>query len=85
MKIETRGERNADQRGGDIRIETRRRWLRLAVYYGTPPGSRIGFWRTGGGFSGSLRGWNVRVGRRYVGPCLTVFVHTHPTAARRPA
>lgn len=75
VKIETRRERNQDQRGGDVVIQTRRRWLRLAVYLGTPPGSHIGFWRTRWG---GLRGWNLRVGKRYVGPCLTVFVHTHP-------
>ena len=78
LTVETRRERTEDQRGGDIVIRTRRRWLRLAVYYGTPPGSHIGFWRTRGGFSGSLRGWNLRVGKRYSGPCLTAFVHTKP-------
>ncbi|MEU8023688.1 hypothetical protein AB0B88_15885 [Micromonospora haikouensis] len=78
MNIRTRRENNTDQRGGDLRIETRRRWVRFALYYGTPPGSHIGFWRTRGRFSDDslLRGWNLRVGRRYLGPCLTLLVHT---------
>ncbi|MFY1595464.1 hypothetical protein [Micromonospora sp. WMMD737] len=73
MKIKARRERGVDQHGGDIVIKTTGRWLRLAVYYGTPPGSHIGFWRTR---YGTLRGWNLRLGKRYVGPCLTAFVHT---------
>jgi hypothetical protein len=76
MKIETRGERNPSQIGGDIVVTVLRRWIRFAAYYGEPPGSHIGFWRTRWG---TLSGWNLRVGRRYVGPCLTVFVHTHPS------
>ncbi|MFG2059681.1 hypothetical protein ACGFI9_37285 [Micromonospora sp. NPDC048930] len=75
LTVETRRERTEHQRGGDIVIRTRRRWLRLAVYYGTPPGSHIGFWRTKGH---GLRGWNLRLGKRYAGPCLTAFVHTKP-------
>lgn len=73
MQIKTTHERNQWQRGGDIRFRTARRWLRLAAYYGEPPGSHIGFWRTR---YGSLSGWNLRLGKRIVGPCLTVFVHT---------
>jgi len=76
LEIKTRRERNEWQRGGDIVFKTRRRWLRLALYYGDLPGSHIGFWRTRGGFSGALYGWNLRVGKRIVGPCLTMFVHT---------
>ncbi|MCX5066631.1 hypothetical protein OOJ91_12155 [Micromonospora lupini] len=82
MKIEARRERNDTQSGGDVVIRTGRRWLRLAAYYGTPPGSHIGFWRTRGGFSGGIHGWNLRVGKRYIGPCLTAFVHTRPRRAR---
>jgi hypothetical protein len=57
------------------------RWVRFAVYYGTPPGSHIGVWRT---HWGDLRGLNVRIGRRYVGPCLTAFVHTKPSRKQGP-
>lgn len=70
------GENNDDQIGGDIQITACGRWVRFAAYLGTPPGSHIGLWRTGGGYSGSLQGINLRVGRRYLGPCLTVFAHT---------
>ncbi len=48
---------------------------RTMVAYGVPPGSRIGGWITRGGFSGRLRGVNLRVGRRYVGPTLTWLAH----------
>ena len=50
-----------------------RRWVRVAAYYGSPPGSHIGFWRTR---AGTVHGWNLRIGKRYVGPCLTLLVHT---------
>jgi hypothetical protein len=63
-------------RGGDLVIEWFGRWLRFAVYVGSPPGSHIGFWRT---CVGTMRGINLRVGRRYIGPCVTVFVHTRPS------
>lgn len=82
MKIEARPKRSVEQRGGDVIIRTGRRWLRLAAYYGSPPGSHIGFWRTRGGLSGSLRGWNLRIGKRYVGPCLTAFAHTRRLTGR---
>ena len=51
------------------------RWFRLFAAYGTPPGSHIGFWRTR---YGTLSGWNLRVGKRYSGPCLTLLAHTRP-------
>lgn len=50
-------------------------WGRTMLAWGMPPGSRIGAWVTRGGFSGRLRGVNVRVGRRYVGPALTWLAH----------
>src|SRR6185369_9357910 len=53
------------------------RWIRLGVFYGTPPGSHIGFWRTQWA---DLRGLNLRIGRRYIGPCLGFLAHTR----RRP-
>lgn len=61
------------QRGGDCRFTIGKRWVRFAAYYGTPPGSHIGFWRTSGY---GLNGWNLRIGRRIAGPCLTLFIHT---------
>ncbi len=70
--IEIRRERHPDNRGGDLVIRTRHLRMRLAAYYGTPPGSHVGLWRT---HSGELYGVNLRIGRRYTGPCLTVFVH----------
>lgn len=57
----------------DLRLTTRRRWYRVGAFYGTPPGSSIGLWRTRWG---TLRGLNLRIGRRYVGPCLTLLAHT---------
>lgn len=75
LRVKGSRERNADQLGGDLVIETLGRWVRFAAYYGTPPGSHIGLWRTS---VDDLRGLNLRIGRRYRGPCLTVFVHTHP-------
>jgi hypothetical protein len=61
------------QLGGDVVITLGRRWVRFAAYAGSPPGSHIGLWRTRWG---GLRGVNLRLGRRYVGPCLTLFIHT---------
>lgn len=58
--------------GLNIVIATRHRWLRFAAFYGVPPGSRIGLWQTR---VGDLRGLNFRIGRRYVGPTLTLLVH----------
>lgn len=49
--------------------------LRVGAFYGSPPGSHIGLWRTN--YHG-LKGLNLRIGRRYVGPCLTVLVHWLP-------
>jgi hypothetical protein len=48
------------------------RWIRFVAVYGEPPGSHFGFWRTR---YGSLRGINLRVGKRYI-KTLTLFVHT---------
>jgi hypothetical protein len=55
------------------------RWFRLGIFYGEPPGSRIGFWRTR---CDELHGWNYRIGKQYTGPCLTALLHTRPS---RPA
>lgn len=73
MKITTSGEWSDEQRGGSIMFRSSRRWwIRLAAYYGRPPGSHIGLWRTR---VDPLYGLNLRIGKRYVGPCLTMFVH----------
>lgn len=64
------------QLGGDVVITVGRRWIRLAAYAGSPPGSHMGWWVTRGGFYGGLYGVNYRVGRHWPGPCLTLFVHT---------
>jgi len=53
-----------------------RRWARVGAFWGTPPGSHIGLWRTR---MRSVHGWNYRVGRRYRGPCLTLLAHTRPS------
>jgi len=75
MRVVGSRDRHPENRGGDLVIETASRWVRFAVYWGTPPGSHIWLWRTSWG---ELKGLNLRIGRRYVGPCLTMFVHTHP-------
>ena len=70
--------RYIDKRDGwelDLRIETPGRWVRGGLFWGMPPGSHIGFWRTR---LGDFHGWNFRVGKRYSGPCLTALVHTAP-------
>jgi len=56
----------------DIRVQTTNHMGRVFAAYGTPPGSHIGVWRTR---AGAVRGVNLRVGRRMVGPCLTLLVH----------
>jgi hypothetical protein len=56
----------------DIRAQTTSHMIRAFACYGTPTGSHIGFWYTR---SGAVRGVNLRIGRRYVGPCLTMLVH----------
>jgi hypothetical protein len=73
LKVEANRERHVDNRGGDLVVLIGRRWIRFAAYYGTPPGSRIGLWRTR---AYGLYGLNLRVGKRITGPCLTTFVHT---------
>ena len=50
-----------------------RRWIRFGAFYGEPPGSHIGLWRTR---VDNLRGVNLRIGKRYLGPCFTVLAHT---------
>jgi hypothetical protein len=61
-----------DQHAVALVVTVGRLWLRGLLAYGNPPGSHIGVWRTSWG---GLRGLNVRVGRRIVGPCVTAFVH----------
>lgn len=72
-------EHNTSQWGGDIRIVLFDRWWRAALYFGQPPGSHIGLWRTR---TDGLQGINLRVGHRYIGPCLTVFIHTRHQSNR---
>ena len=79
MKIGIDPEWHPDQKGVSITAEWPRRWLRFAAYYGQPPGSHIGVWRTDTGW---VHGWNLRVGRRIVGPTLTFLAHTR-TGPRR--
>lgn len=67
--------RHTSQNEAEIVILTTRRRIRLFGTYGTPPGSHIGLWRTN---IGDTSGWNLRVGRRYIGPCVTVLAHTRP-------
>lgn len=74
-RVEVSRDRHRDNRGGDLVVRLFGRWVRFAAYYGTPPGSHIGVWRTR---MGEMVGINLRVGRRYVGPTLTTFVHTRP-------
>lgn len=60
-------------RGGSVALTVAGRWwVRFALYVGSPPGSHIGVWLTRWP---PLYGANVRIGRRYVGPCVTAFVH----------
>ncbi|MCU1614520.1 MAG: hypothetical protein JWO98_2060 [Frankiales bacterium] len=61
------------QLGGDVKVQTRRRWYRLAAYLGEAAGSHTGLWRTSTG-PGGPHGWNYRVGS--VRRCLTVLAHT---------
>jgi len=61
-----------NQRGGDIRVVHKGRWVRVALYIDPPPRmSHIGLWRTR---YGDLKGLNlrVRVPRGYA----TLLVHT---------
>lgn len=55
----------------NVRCTVRGRWFRAAVYWGSAPGTHMGFWRTD---TGTLKGWNYRVGR--LDRCLTALVHT---------
>jgi hypothetical protein len=50
------------------------RWFRIGVFWGTAPGSHMGFWRTRWG---SLQGINYRVGT--LERNLTVLAHTAHT------
>lgn len=69
----THWEHTDTQLGGDVRTVLFDRWWRIALFYGQPPGSHIGLWRTR---VDGLEGINLRIGRRYTGPCLTLFIHT---------
>ena len=77
ITLERRSGHAAEQRWADVRLSGPDRWVRFGVFYGTPPGSHIGLWRTR---VDDLRGWNLRVGRRYAGPCLTMLAHWRTTA-----
>lgn len=60
----------------ELRLDSPRRWFRVGLFYGPPPGSHMGFWRTRGY---GVRGWNYRVQVRPPGPgrwrCLTALAH----------
>jgi hypothetical protein len=72
INLENRSGHAAAQRWADLRLARHDRWVRAGVFYGTPPGSHIGLWRTR---VDDLRGWNLRIGCRYTGPCLTLLLH----------
>lgn len=66
-------------------VETLGRWVRVGLFYGEAPGSRmmgkhIAVWRTDVGYGTGLHGWNLRVGR-WPRPCVTVLLHTRPVRA----
>jgi hypothetical protein len=69
--VEVHGEWFDFQKGCGLRLTLPGRWFRVAVFYGTPPGSHMGFWRTR---VDTLRGWNYRVGT--IRRCATVLLHT---------
>lgn len=75
MKLSVESEWADGNKGLGVRLRSLRTggFWRIAAYWGTPPGSHIGFWRTR--YDGVLRGLNYRIGRRYVGPTLTMFMH----------
>lgn len=77
MNVERHYRRLTDGFEASLVVRVGRRWVRVGAFYGPPPGSHIGLWRTR---SGTLRGLNVRLGRRYVGPCLTLIAHTRKRA-----
>lgn len=55
----------------NLKVTVQGRWFRVAAYWGSAPGSHMGFWRSN---AFGLRGWNYRVGN--LNRCLTAFVHT---------
>lgn len=72
--VEIHGEWFDVQKGCGLRLTLPGRWFRVAAFFGQPPGSHMGFWRTR---AYGLRGWNYRVGTfRH---CLTVLLHIRPT------
>lgn len=94
MKVTVTGHarRLADGWESDLVIETSHRWLRGGLFYGPPPGSHMGFWRTNWA---ELHGWNYRVEVHRPGAgrwrCLTALLHTkkgpgghYPTHRCRP-
>lgn len=62
LSVEFDTGRHTDQTDVNLVIRTPRRWHT----------------DTGGPFGGAVHGWNLRVGRRYTGPCLTLLAHTRP-------
>lgn len=67
-----------------IVFETPARWLRLALFWGEAPGSRMAgqhftWWRTR--LPGGFEGINVRAGV-WPEPCATLLIHTHPAPRR---
>lgn len=71
MIIRCRWDRHPCQTGGDIVVETSRRWVRIAGYFGEAPGSHMGLWHTD---TGRVHGWNYRIGS--IRRCLTLLAHT---------
>jgi hypothetical protein len=77
LAVEGRASRHPpEQTDVELVIRVPGRWLRLFAAYGTPPGSNIGLWHTQ---MSEVHGWNLRIGRRYVGPCMTLLAHTRPS------
>ncbi len=56
----------------DVRVETASHMVRAFACYGIPSGSHIGVWRTR---AYGVCGINLRIGRRIIGPCLTLLIH----------
>jgi hypothetical protein len=80
LEVEGHARRLSDGWEADLRVMLPRRWWRVGVFYGPPPGSHMGWWLTGGD---GLWGINYR---RQVssGPgrwrCLTLLAHTRDRA-----
>lgn len=80
LAVDGHADRLDDGWQADAAVVVPGRWVRVGAFYGPPPGSHMGLWRTR---CDDLRGLNWRVQlRNRPWRCLTLIAHTRPERRR---